>query len=96
MQGTRVHSQVWEDPTSCGAAKPVYHNYRSCALEPTCHKYWANMPQLLKTMHLEPVLHNKEATAMRSTHAAAKSSPRSLQLEKAHVQQKRPNAAKNK
>ena len=33
---------------------------------------------------------------MRSPHAAMKSSPRSLQLEKAHAQQQRPNAAKKK
>ena len=33
---------------------------------------------------------------MRSPHTAMKSSPRSPQLEKAHAQQRRPNAAKNK
>ena len=33
---------------------------------------------------------------MRSLHTAAKSSPHSPQLEKAHTQQRRPNAAKNK
>ena len=27
MQGTRVRSLVWEDPTYCGATKPVRHNY---------------------------------------------------------------------
>ena len=27
MQGTRVRALVWEDPTSCGATKPVRHNY---------------------------------------------------------------------
>ena len=27
MQGTRVQALVWEDPTCCGAAKPVCHNY---------------------------------------------------------------------
>ena len=27
MQGTRVQSLVWEDPTCCGATKPVRHNY---------------------------------------------------------------------
>ena len=38
----------------------------------------------------------KEATAMRSQCTTRKSSPRSLQLEKAHWQQRKPNAAKNK
>ena len=27
MQGTRVRALVWEDPTCCGATKPVRHNY---------------------------------------------------------------------
>ena len=27
MQGTRVRALVQEDPTCCGAAKPVRHNY---------------------------------------------------------------------
>ena len=36
----------------------------------------------------------REATAMRSPCTATKSSPRSRQLEKAHTQPRRPNAAK--
>ena len=27
MQGTRVQALVQEDPTCCGATKPVCHNY---------------------------------------------------------------------
>ena len=27
MQGTRVQALVQEDPTCCGATKPVRHNY---------------------------------------------------------------------
>ena len=27
MQGTQVRALVWEDPTCCGAAGPVSHNY---------------------------------------------------------------------
>ena len=27
MQGTWVRALVWEDPTSCGATKPVHHDY---------------------------------------------------------------------
>ena len=79
MQGTQVRSLVREDPTCRGATKPVRHNYWACALEPT---------------RLEPVLCNKEATAMRSLHTATKSSPCLTQLEKAHTQQRGPNAAK--
>ena len=36
----------------------------------------------------------REATAIRSPRTATKSSPRSPQLEKAHVQQQKPNTAK--
>ena len=49
MQGTRVWALVWEHPTCRGAAEPV------------CHNYWAHVPQLLKPMRLEPVLHNKRS-----------------------------------
>ena len=37
------------------------HKYWACALEPTSHNYWAHVPQLLKPMRLEPVLHNKRS-----------------------------------
>ena len=50
-----------EDPTCLGAAKPVRHNYWACALEPASHNYWARMPQLLKPVRLEPVLHSKRS-----------------------------------
>ena len=31
MQGTRVRALVWEDPTCCGATRPVNRNYWACA-----------------------------------------------------------------
>ena len=92
------------------ALEPVSHNYwahapqllkpaclRACALQllspralgSTCCNYWARVLQLLKPAHLEPVLRNK-----RSLCTTSKSSPCSLQLEKARAQQRRPNAAK--
>ena len=61
------------------------------AIKPVCHNYCARVPQLLKPTRLEPVLCNK-----RSPCTTTKSSPHSPQLEKAHVQQWRPNAANNK
>ena len=39
MQGTRVCYLVWEDPTCCGATKPVHHHYWAYVLEPTSHTY---------------------------------------------------------
>ena len=38
-RGTQVRALVQEDPTCCGATRPVCHNYRACALEPTSHTY---------------------------------------------------------
>ena len=96
MQGTWVSALVWEDPTCRGTTKPVCHNYWACALEPKSHNCWACVPQLLKPACLEPMLHKREATTMRSPRTATKSSPCESQLEKAHAQQWRPNAAKNK
>ena len=88
MQGTRVRALVWEDPTCHGATKLVHHNY------------WARVPQLATTpearMPTAQAPQQTEATAMRSRSTATKSSPRLLQLEKAHAQQRRPNATKNK
>ena len=57
MQGIRVWSLVWEDPTCCGATKPVQHSWAR-ALAAADHNYWAHVPQLRKPAHLEPVLHN--------------------------------------
>ena len=59
MQGTWVPAMVREDPTCRGATKPVRHNYWACALEPASHNYWAHMPQLLKPVRPDPVLHKR-------------------------------------
>ena len=114
LQGTRVQSLVREDPTCCGATKPMRHNYWARALEPASHNYWAcalepgshdywspcatttetRVPQLLKPMHLESVLRNKRSLLKWEAGATRKSNPCSPQLEKAHMQQWRPNAGK--
>ena len=70
-QGTHVQSLSWEDSTCLGAPKPISHNYRACEL------------QLLKLVCLQPLVHNKKATAMRNLCTTMKSSPCLLQLEKA-------------
>ena len=61
MQGTRVQALAWEEPTCRGATRPMCHNYWACALEPASHNCWAQVPQLLKPVRLEPVLHNKRS-----------------------------------
>ena len=54
MQGTWVWALVREDPTCRGAGKPVRHNYRACALEPTSHNYWAHMPRACALQQEKP------------------------------------------
>ena len=57
----------------------------------------ARAPQLPKPVRLEPGVHNKRSHRSENPACTAtKSGPRSLQLEKARAQQRRPNAAKNK
>ena len=91
VQGTRVWSLVQEDPTCRRATNPASHNYWSPGdLEPACCNYWTHALQLLKPVHLEPMLRNK-----RSPRTTMKSSPCSPQLEKACAQQQRPNTTKN-
>ena len=84
MQGTQVRALVQEDPSCRGATKPVSHNY------------WAHVPQLLKPEQLEPVLHNKRSHRNEKPAHHNEELPRLPQLEKACVQQWRPNAVKNK
>ena len=93
MQGTLVRALVQEDPTCRGATKPMCHNYWAWALEPASHNYWGHMPQLLKPVCLELCSATREATTMRSPCTTTKSSPHLPQVEEAHAQQRRPNAA---
>ena len=91
MQGTWVQALIQEDPTCREATKPVRHNYwaHTTTTEPTPqllsphHNYWAHTT-------------TTEDRAPRGHALQRRVAPRLLQLEKAHVQQQRPNAAKNK
>ena len=56
MQETRVRALVREDPTCRRATKPVQHNY------------WVCVPQLLKPVHLEPMLRNKRSHSNKPSH----------------------------
>ena len=61
LQGIQVLSLVRQDPACLRPTKPVCHSYWACALEPTSHNYWARVLQLLKPVHLEPMLCNKRS-----------------------------------
>lgn len=68
---------IQEDPTCCRATRPVCHSCRAHALAPGATTTEACVP--------ESECSTREATAMETLHAAAKSSPHSPQLEKAHA-----------
>ena len=80
-------------PWSNYARVPQLLSLRSRAREPQLLS-----PRATTTEARAPTAHapQREATAMRSRHTATKSSPRSLRLNKAQVQQRRPNTAKDK
>ena len=61
VQGTQFQSLILEDSTCLGPPKNMRHNYRASSLEPTRHNYWAHVFQLLKSVCLQPVLHNKRS-----------------------------------
>ena len=93
MQGMQVQSLLQEDPTRCGAAKPVYHNYWACTLEPESHSHWAQVLPLLK----HRCARQQEKPSQWEAHTPQlDGSPCSLQLQKAHTQQGGPSTAKSK
>ena len=83
MQGTWIQSLVWEDYTCRGATKPMCHNCWACPLQLVSHNYWS--PWALESMIRNKRSHHSEKPVHRN-----QSSPCSPQLEKAHMQQRRP------
>ena len=58
-RGGKVWSLVQEDPTCCGAAKPMSHGDWACASEPRNGNYWA--PVLVKPSSPRAQLLNKRS-----------------------------------
>ena len=86
--GARVWSQVQEDSTCGGATKPMCQNYWALTLETESLSYWS--PRTLK----RPALQQEKQLQWEAC-APRESSAGSLQLEKAHGQEWRPNTAKS-
>ena len=57
--GDTVPSLIQEDPTCCGATKPIHHNCWACAPLPGRCNYRAHVQQLLQPACLESILRNK-------------------------------------
>ena len=66
----------------------MHHNYWAYALEPASHNYWARVPRARALQQEKPLQWEAHAPKWRVAP--------SPQLEKAQVQQQRPNAAKKK
>ena len=81
VQGTRVQSLVREDSTGHRAGVSQLLSPHAAATE---------------ALTLSRLCSTREDTAMRSPGTTTNSSPHSLQLEKVHVQQRRPSAKINK
>ena len=89
MQETPVWFLVQEDPTCCGATKPVCHNCWACALEPKSHSFWS-----LRTQY--PVLCNKRSHSTEVCPQQLERSPGSPQLEKSSCSNEDPAQTKRK
>ena len=83
VQETWVWSLIWEVPTWCRAIRP------------RCQNFWACMLQLLKPVHLRPVLHNKRRPrSERPAHRNSRVTPTHRNYRKPCKQQQRPSRTK--
>ena len=81
-----------------GSIPGLRRSYMPQSNKPVSHNYWARVCATTTEARAPraPCSTTREATAVRSPSTARKNSPCAPQLEKAHVQQQRPNAAENK
>ena len=89
MQVTWVQSLLWEDPTCCGATKPMSHNYWAHALEPRSHNYWEHVLQLLKSSCPRVHAHQPEKPPQCEARALQLQSSPSFTLEDSPVKEKK-------
>ena len=82
-------SLVWEDPTRCGATKPLQPQLLSLR-----SRAWEL--QLLSRCALEPVLPSERSPATRSPPTATEEYPRLAPSREKPVWQRTPSTAKNK
>ena len=77
MQRMKVWSLIWElRPMCCRATKPTHHSYWAHALLEHRHRnYWAYVLQLLKSVHLGPVLHKRRHCNEKPVHRQRRAAP---------------------
>ena len=94
MQETWFQSLIQEDPTCCGAMKPVHRNYGVSAIawEP---RLLSPRAAVSEACTLEAVLCNKKSRTMGSPCTTGEQPPLTATREKA-TQQRRPSIAENK
>ena len=59
IQGTSVRSLVWEDPTCCGAARPLYHKSWNLCAQSSCFTARAPLPWEAGTPRAAPARHSQ-------------------------------------
>ena len=94
MQGTRVWSLVWEDPTCLGATRPLSHNYLSLwsrAREPLLLSPYGAIAEARVPGACAPQEKTPQWEALTLQLESSLCAP---QLEKAHTQQQRPSTTK--
>ena len=94
MQGHQFNPWSGKIPHATGQLSSCPTTTEPALWSPISRNYWAHVLQLLKPVHLEPVLRHEKPPQWETPHAAMKSSPRSPQLEKAWAWQWRPSTAK--
>ena len=86
MLGSPVWSLVQEDPTCCGAVKPMHHTCWACALEPASHNYGVRAEQLHKTSCPRACAPQERPSQWEACSLQPERSPHSPQLKRAHTQ----------
>ena len=88
MQERQVQSLVWENPTCCGAAKPVHHSHWACALETTeacARNQWACALETSEACAPRACASQEKPRQVEAQAPQLEISPHLLQLEKAQA-----------
>ena len=88
VQESEVQSLIWEEPTYCGAVKPMCHNCCAYALEPGSHNVAQHMEPTYHSSWswyiLEPVLHKRSHCNEKPVYCNQRVAPTRCNRRKAH------------
>ena len=84
MQETQVQSLIQEDPTHCGATKPMQRSCWACALEPGSRSCWAHALRCWSLCALGPVRCNRSCHNEKPVHCNQEQPPCTATRESLH------------